>query len=203
MAVPIARYLVRFGHEPSPAPDPVIEPTEPMVTLPARELAEQIGEAHARGAEEARIATTTAVAEVLDAERQQAEARLIAERIEWTTTQADRLAQDIAGAFQSLETTLAASLAQVIRPLLSEAVRNRILSELAETLARLLSDDNHPVIRVSGPSDLLERLRKTVSTARAIDYVAAEDAEVTITADGTLIRSQLQAWLAPFHSVDD
>jgi flagellar biosynthesis/type III secretory pathway protein FliH len=203
MAVPIARYLVRFGHEPPPAPEPVIEPAEPLVKLSARELAEQIDAAHARGAEEARIATTTAVAEVLDAERQQAEARMIAERIEWTTTQADRLAQDIARAFQSLETTLAASLAQVVKPLLSEAVRNRILSELAETLAQLLSDDNHPVIRVSGPSDLLEKLRQAVSTPRAIDYVAAEAAEVTITADGTLIRSQLQAWLAPFHSVDD
>ncbi len=203
MAVPIARYLARFGHE-SSAPEPtLIAPAEPLVTLSVQDLADQISEAHARGAEEARIATTTAVAEVLDAERQQAEARLIAERIHWTETQADRLAEDIRSAFQNLETTLSDSLARVVKPLLTEVIQKQLVAALAESLTTLLFDDKHPIIRVSGPADLIDRLRQAVDATRAVDYVVAETSEVTITADGSLIRSQFQAWLAPFQSITD
>jgi hypothetical protein len=53
-----------------------------------------------------------------------------------------------------------------------------------------------PVFRISGPSDVLERVKAQLDTARrtGIEYQAADTLEIRVVADQTVIETQMSAW---------
>lgn len=160
-----------------------------------RDPAQAIAEAEQRGfrggLESARIESEAQRAE----DAGQFEARLAAERARWAEEQADTLAAQIPAGFREIEETLAATAAGVLLPFLRSAATERAIEELRATIGRLLCDRQRPLLRIAGPQDLLELLRQRLGAdAAAIEFRVEERAEVRVTADETIIETQLKAW---------
>jgi flagellar biosynthesis/type III secretory pathway protein FliH len=204
-AVPITRYLVQFDrHErvdlPEQRPGYPVPPPDPA--LAAQAFAEQIAEAHRRGAEEGRTAAATACDLRIEQERAGLEARLVAERAKWVSEEARQLTARIDAAFGRLQDTLAASIERILRPVLTKALRERTLGLLREALSVLLSADEPAVLRISGPHDLLSALGADLASAhRPIECVPDDRLDVRMIAERTLVESQLEAWIAKLHEV--
>ncbi|WP_162501608.1 hypothetical protein, partial [Methylobacterium crusticola] len=122
-------------------------------------------------------------------------ARLAEARRRWSETEAESLAAGFAAALRSLEADLAARLARLLVPVLADALRARALAELAAALSRLLADPRHAAIRVSGPEDLLGALAARLGPqGAAVAFTPAEAPEVRVSADDTVVETQLAAW---------
>ncbi|MET7247749.1 hypothetical protein ABZT49_30795 [Methylobacterium sp. EM32] len=151
----------------------------------AEERGRQQGLAEAR--EEAAIARLHAA--------QAAEARLAEARRHWSEAEADALADGFAAALRALDATLSDRIARLLVPVLTDALRRQAVAELSGALARLLAEPQAVHVRVSGPEDLLAALAARLGPlAASVSFTAAETAEVQVSADQTVIDTQLGAW---------
>jgi hypothetical protein len=201
-AVSIARYLAEFGNIEPPreviaAPEiPPAAPDEPVSHIDVAQLTE---EAHARGVEEGRAAAQTAFDAALAEERKSIQSRTILERSKWRAHEGQRLSEALGAAVERLKDEMAASLARILQPFLIAKLREEMVGALREALAAMLLDDRSPLIRISGPEDILNGLREGMEPSmRAIEFVPADSVDVTIVAQDTVIESQLRAWMARF-----
>ncbi len=123
------------------------------------------------------------------------QARLAEDRLRWTTEHADRLAEQIPAAFAALEASLAETAARLLLPFLGAAVREKALDSLRDAIAGLRSDGDRPLMRIAGPEDLLQSLRRRLgSDADSIEFLADGEAEVRVIADDTILETRLEAW---------
>lgn len=157
--------------------------------------AELIGEAEARGREQGRSearaeAEATLVHERADFERRFTEARKL-----WTETEAEALASGFAAALRAFDAELTGRIARLLMPVLTDSLRRQALTELSAALARLLDDPHHAAIRVSGPDDLLTALAERLGPlAGGIEFAPGDATEVHVSADETVIETQIAAW---------
>ncbi|MDR7040051.1 hypothetical protein J2X36_004831 [Methylobacterium sp. BE186] len=122
-------------------------------------------------------------------------ARFEAARRRWTETEAEALAAGFSAALRALDSGLTERIARLLVPVLTDALRRRALAELGAALARLLADPHHAAIRVSGPQDLLDALAARLGPLGAsVAFAPAALAEVQVSADQTVIETQLGAW---------
>ncbi|WP_245516621.1 hypothetical protein [Methylobacterium segetis] len=122
-------------------------------------------------------------------------ARFEAARRRWTETEAEALAAGFSAALRALDSGLTERIARLLVPVLTDALRRRALAELGAALARLLADPHHAAIRVSGPQDLLDALAARLGPLGAsVAFAPADLAEVQVSADQTVIETQLGAW---------
>lgn len=200
MTAPIARFLIDFDAH---ANDDV-QPTEEIQPLtlvqppppPAEDPAELLRAAEERGRQAGRAEAQAAFDAVLATERAGFEQRLVAERQHWTEAEADRLIAQMSESLQTIEATVIASIARILVPFLTASVREQILDDLSETLSGLLSDGQHPLVRISGAEDLVRAVQARLG-ARAAPLQVQVDAspEVRVVAGDTIIETQLQAWV--------
>lgn len=193
--------LPRAAPPPAPAPpeaalaaSPLVKPQAAKRETPeeraallaaAEERGRQQGLAEAR--EEAAIARLHAA--------QAAEARLAEARRHWSEAEADALADGFAAALRALDATLSDRIARLLVPVLTDALRRQAVAELSGALARLLAEPQAVHVRVSGPEDLLAALAARLGPlAASVSFTAAETTEVQVSADQTVIDTQLGAW---------
>lgn len=196
MPLPAAAHLIEFplapkaGCERGPAPAQMPRGQEHEVgSTGAAE------DALARGREEGLAAGRAEYAAKLDEERAAAGARLAEERAAWASEEGARLGDAIGAAFQVLEETVGDAVAAILSPVLQDALRARAVDELASTLRRLMASDQR-ILRISGPEDLLEALRgRLCGDISAIAFEAAEEIDVHVVAEQTIIETQLRAWM--------
>ena len=198
MAVPVARYLHEFRplgpvHSSSPGPSAI----RSVAVSPISEaiLAAEVAAAERRGRDEARKAAQAETQErLLEAERR-FEERIAAERLRWTTEQAERLGGEIGSAISQLATSISGAVARILAPFVSEAVRAEALAELAKATEGLLGGPHDISLRISGPGDLLEALRQRLGDrAAGVDFVPGPVSEVRVVGGSALIETQLRAW---------
>jgi hypothetical protein len=104
----------------------------------------------------------------------------------------------------AVEDNLAATVARILKPFLIEERVKRITESLSESLSMILSKDAPAVLKITGPEALLGVLRDKMSShAVAVEYVAAEGLDVTVEANQTIIKSQLQAWIDHIESIGE
>ena len=201
MPVPAAARLVEFKLVPPP-PEP---PRGSIQTFPrqkspaevaAQRETERIAEAFLRGKYEgldaARAEYETKLAEAETA----FEERLVAQRSLWAGEQGAGLAERIDTAFETLGTDVGDAVAAILAPFLEEALRTRIVEELLRTLAKVLKGGRPASLKITGPDDLLDSIRRTLGdAAAAIEFEATSDVDVRVVADNTVIETQLEAWL--------
>lgn len=183
----------------SPAPDaggvsPLVRPPAPRreteeeraaLIAAAEERGRQQGLAEAR--QEAEAARLRAA--------EDAEARLAEARRHWSAAEAEALADGFSAALRALDATLSDRIARLLVPVLTDALRRRAVAELSGALTRLLAEPQAATVRVSGPEDLLAALAGRLGPlATAVTFTAAETAEVQVSADQTVIDTQLGAW---------
>ncbi|SFV09716.1 hypothetical protein SAMN02799631_04934 [Methylobacterium sp. 174MFSha1.1] len=195
--------LPRAATPPAPAPPPpeAAIAASPLVKPPAakRETPEEraalLAAAEERGRQQglAEAREEAAVARLHAA--QAAEDRLAEARRHWSAAEADALADGFAAALRALDATLSDRIARLLVPVLTDALRRQAVAELSGALARLLAEPQAAHVRVSGPEDLLAALAERLGPlAASVSFTAAETAEVQVSADQTVIDTQLGAW---------
>ena len=200
MAVPAARYLVRFDKSER---DRVSDrkPQEAIVVCQTPvvedDSADRLQEAYCRGKEEGLAIARAAFENDLAEERCRFEQEMEVARSRWTEEVVERLADQIPVAFQDVEARIAASVARILRPALLAAVRDEVIASLTASLPKLRSGDGGRMIAISGSNAMLDKLRGRVPELEmAIEFLPSDNVEVKAIADQTVLDSQIQAWLS-------
>ncbi|MDQ0317604.1 hypothetical protein [Amorphus orientalis] len=190
-----AHLIANFGSpEPCKTPaDPKLLPfgvqETPVETGPNLEEMEERVRAEARAEADARCETVRAE------ERARFERDLAEQREAWCADESARLATQMTTAWGELEDGIADSLARVIGPFVKDAVRVEAVAEIRRTITAVLSDAGNKCVRVTGPEDLLDRLASELGErAAGLSFEPGETVDIQVTADNTVIETQLGAW---------
>ncbi|RQH06829.1 hypothetical protein [Bradyrhizobium sp. RP6] len=129
-------------------------------------------------------------------ERVRSAIRLGEERAKWSDQQALAIVSGFEAACREIESNIASSVARILLPFLTEAVRDKAIGSLVEQVAALTGSSPTPVFKVTGPSELLDLVKTQLDASRrtGIEYEAADTFEVRVVADQTVIETQISAW---------
>jgi hypothetical protein len=123
--------------------------------------------------------------------------RLAAERENWAREESETLCEKIQAAFVAVESNIAGCVARILRPIVVDTARPKIVDVLSETVGVLMRGQRCPMLSISGPEDLLTALRERLSHFSAtFEYALNEAVDVQIIAGETVIESQLSAFAA-------
>ena len=164
-------------------------------TAPAEPSAAETSAAEALATAEAGFSERIAALEE-DHARARAE-----DRIRWAQEEGSALAEGFRKATAEIEEHLIGAVAAVLEPLMANVVRSVALRELRQAIATLTTGGSTAKIEVAGPEDLVEALRSALGEAETFEiaWVPSQDAEVTVTADNSTIRTRLVEWAASFE----
>jgi hypothetical protein len=202
--IPIAQYLNQFGRvEPNHGDRPLIDRSQresvllkPRVVSPPVDIEARIEEALERGRQEGLAAARAEAAAALAQQRGASADRESAARLAWQANEYAEFAQKIDFALGALEGRLAQSVARILKPFLIEEQVKMVTLALSENLSRILSKDAPPVLKITGPEALLNLLRDKLSSHPVeVEYAPAKDLDVTVEANQTVLKTQLQAWI--------
>jgi flagellar biosynthesis/type III secretory pathway protein FliH len=200
--IPIAQYLNRFERaEPTP-----VEATprrhavllKPRSTpVPVVEDAEAgLHEAFERGRQEGFAAARAEAAAALARQTSEQKEWMEAERLAFQTGEYARLADEISAGLFEIEERIAQTVAGILRPYLAQEQSKRVIQALSENLGRILSGDSPALLKIAGPEYVLNVLRDRLSKHPVkVEYSSQEGMDVTVEAQHTIIKSQLQAWI--------
>lgn len=179
--------------EPQPQPQPQAQ-TQLQRPSPATEPppVNLLDDAYRRG-----LAAGVAEADAkLAEERVRSAIRLGEERAKWSDQQAVAIVSGFEAACREIETNIASSVARILLPFLTDAVRDKAIGSLVEQIAALTGNSSVPAFKVTGPSELLDLVKTQLEASRrtGIAYEAAETLEVRVVADQTVIETQITAW---------
>lgn len=155
----------------------------------------RLAEAYGRGLAEGKAAAKAEFDAKLAQERAAAEETLAAERKRWTEEEGDRLAGLFLSTLEELEARIGDQVAQVLKPLFAEAVRQRAVAELASTLEALMANGEFGKVTVTGPEDLLSLLsgRLNVKIGNVV-FNPAPGCDLHLTVDQTVLETRIGAW---------
>ena len=200
MGIPLSRVLLDFGatrgvpaapHQTSASAIPGCEPVD--------ELARKLEAAYARGADEARLTADAEHERKLAQAMAHAAEQQSVERARWASEQAEVLVGRLTSAVEALETRIADTVGRILTPFLTAELRSASVAALAESIRTLLSGGSQPALRVSGPEDLLSALRERLGAGPvAIEWEPNGEVEVKVSADDSVIETELQSWLKRF-----
>ncbi|MGX7708853.1 hypothetical protein [Methylobacterium sp. Gmos1] len=193
--------LPRAATPPVPAP-PVAEAAASPLVKPAavkRETPEEraalLAAAEERGRQQGLAEAREEAAIARHHAAEAAEARLAEARRHWNEAEAEALADGFAASLRALDAALSDRIARLLVPVLTDALRRQAVAELSGALARLLAEPQAANVRVSGPEDLLAALAGRLGPlAASVSFTASETPEVQVSADQTVIDTQLGAW---------
>jgi hypothetical protein len=205
MAVPAAKYLVCFDKLDN---DPAAEQTSVSAIVAfqpppidsedsERDWVSKIDEGYRRGKEEGFASARDLFESQLDEVRRQHDQAIESARAQWAQETADKLATQISAAFQTMETQIAESIVRVLRPVILAAVRDDAIRSLATCLAKLRSGGGGRLISIAGPQALLQELQKRLPESdSSLEFLPGQMADIRVTADQTVIDTQIQSWVS-------
>lgn len=174
------------------APEP--SPEEPLP--PAVDRQEEIvRSAEARVRAEERANARKELEDAIAAEKARHAEDLSEQRTIWVEQQALQLSAQISAALDRIEADLAERVANILRPFVTEAFRRQTLDEFREVIATLLSGRDASLLKVSGSDDLLSALQGHLGRyGTLVEFLPGEHLEVSVMAQDTLVRTQLNSW---------
>lgn len=202
--IPIAQYLNQFGRvEPNYGDRPPADRSQresvllkPRVVAAPIDIEARIEEALERGRQEGLAAARAESAAALAQQRGLSAERESAARLAWQANEYAQFAGKIDFALGAIEEKLAQSVARILKPFLIEEQVKKVTRTLSENLSRILSKDAPPVLKIAGPEALLNLLRDKLSSHPVeVEYVQADGLDVTVEANQTILKTQLQAWI--------
>jgi hypothetical protein len=172
---------------------PKIQPTAKMQPKPAPPPPED--DAYERGRSEGYAAALADYEQRLNSEKNRWSVQLDEERHNLRNEAAAKIAGEIEEVGNQLEAKVAGVVARILEPLISSAMQKQAVANFVEQLSTIASDSRRPVLRVTGPSDLLELVRSKLGVRSiAVELRAAPVAEVSITLDQIVLESQVKLW---------
>jgi flagellar biosynthesis/type III secretory pathway protein FliH len=131
----------------------------------------------------------------LDYERSKMDAQLDEQRHQLLEETAERVAGAIADVGDQLETKIAGVTARLLEPVISGAVQRQAVASFVEKLSSLATDSRRPMLRITGPSEVLDLVRGKLGVRSiAIELRVEPVAEVSVTVDEVILESQLKIW---------
>jgi hypothetical protein len=194
-SVPLSRALREIGAPRDEiAPAPALRP-RPRVAPSDAEIEARIAEAYERGCRDGAAAACAQEAENIEREVASERERATLAQLDFQLNEYAQLAETISAGLQEIEQRVADAVARLVEPLVTHATADRIVEALCDNLARLRVGGSSGLIKIRGPERVLAALHERVAyLAVEVEYVADHGVEVTIEADDTTIRSQLQPW---------
>lgn len=197
MTAGLVRFLPDFemaGRAPisvaTGAARPNAEPRQPAIDLEAERAA-----ARAEGAAAARAELSLRHAAEREAADHRHAAELLALRAELESLAANAVPQAVAARTEELAGLIAADVAQVLAPLIDDAVRARILAELSGEIRAALELKAAGQINVTGPERLMTALRDTLGAdAERLTIRHADHIDIEVAIDRTRLETRLSAW---------
>jgi len=180
----------------TPPPAPLLRQPPPEPPEPAINIEEQLSEAYHRGVQQGLDAGKEEAATARAMERAELQKRAVIEKLDFQMNEYARLSESIASGFAEMERRVAQAAAQLLKPLLVEAVSRQIVDELAENVTRLTRSGGIGLLKVRGPERLLSVLKpKIQELAVDVEYVEDSGVEISVAAQSTEIRSELGSWM--------
>jgi hypothetical protein len=177
--------VVKVAAEPDPTPVPP----------PLDRQAELLKAVEAKVRAEEREAAQRQLEEAVAAEKTRYEDELASQRVIWVEQQAGQLSMQIVEGFGRIEAILSERVANILKPFVSEAFRQQSNAEFKEVLATLLIGDETGPMKITGPEDLVQALKKNLgSHGGAIEFLPGDHVEVSVTARDTTVQTRLRAW---------
>ncbi|WP_289034716.1 hypothetical protein [uncultured Roseibium sp.] len=153
--------------------------------------------AYRRGLDEGTRLAEESIATQLKALQEEHQAQL--QELRHTTDRhyAEMLAEGLQKEFLGLEQRLAASLSNLLGPLVEERLSEIVVGSFASTLKNLWDREQALSIKVQGPASLLERLVEQLGPeASRIETEEAATGDLQVVLNDTLVESQLSNWLS-------
>ena len=194
------------------SPEPaLVRPLDPAAFAPRREpppvryaapapepdvdWEERLAESYHRGVQEGLDAGKAEAATARALERAEWQKRAVVENLDFQMNEFARLSETLTLGFAELERRIAEAAARALKPLVQDRVAKEIVDELAENVARLTRSGGAELLKIRGPGKLLSALKdKIAALAIAVEYVEQENVEISVSAQSTEIRSELQTW---------
>lgn len=189
-----AGHALLASAPPGAATTAVAKVAPPVPATPAPDVKAMLLEAEEAG----RLAGEAAARARFDQQRAEdaalAQERLAQARADWAEAEGEPLARAVAEGFERLGEDLSTRLGRVIGPFLSAALRERVLADMASAITRALADGTKPLLRVTGPADLVEGLQARIDPRAPVCFEAGAGSEIVVTAGTTTFETQLRAW---------
>lgn len=152
-------------------------------------------DAYQRGLSAGYATARTEYERKLNDEREKFETRLGEERSDLLNETAARIADNIGDVGKQLEARIAGVTARILEPLISSAVQRQAAASFVEKLSSITGDSRRPLLRITGPSELIELVRSKLGARLiAVELRAEPVAEVSVVVDQTVLETQVKIW---------
>ena len=153
-------------------------------------------DAYERGRSEGYAAALAEFEQKLNDEKHRWGIQLGEDRRNLLNETAAKIARDIDEVGKQLETKIAGVTARVLEPFISTAVQKQAVATFVEQLSSVLSDGRRPILKISGPAELLELVRSKLAVRLiAVDLRAAPATEVSVNVDQVFLETQVKIWV--------
>jgi hypothetical protein len=194
-AAPVMQYLDQFERNGQTKIGTIAPPPSSERKAVEAAIEVQIAEAYQRGCRDGVIAARAEAAAIVKREIASLREQAGRAQADFERNAYAKVADAVSTGLQAIEQRIASAVARLIRPLVSHAMAERIIEDLCDQLGRLRLGGTAKLIKISGPERLLTALRQRAGDLAAnIEYSQNNEVEVSITADDTMIGSQLQSW---------
>ncbi|WP_394690769.1 hypothetical protein [Hoeflea sp.] len=199
MTASLARFLPDFelpaisSLSGLPNDDPAALPPSPAG--PSIDVDAVRAEAFAEGEAAARVELEAQHAAEREADAKRHAAELAALRAEMETIAAQSIPKAIAARSADIAEAIAGDVAEVLTPLLDEAIRLQVLERLATEIRGVLELDNSGQIKVSGPEGLVTALCEILGgDADRISVNHVEQFDIEVEVDRTRLATRFSDW---------
>ncbi len=211
MSASIARYLKDFG-EPQPAPVMLTPQFDiggmsddfdfPVAEEPAVDVAAERAEAHAEGFEAARVEADERWALEKQALEAAHAAEIAALKERYEVHAGERIEAGLNTIAARLAAVIGEQTAAALAPFLQESLANKAVDELADLIRKAMFDGDIGTITVSGPGEMFEKLKTALgSDAPVLRHVDADDLDLSVDIDGSVLVTRLSAWATSLRKV--
>lgn len=181
------------------APAPQIAPVEipPFLSKAAqREPAPDVEQIFADGRQAGLAEAQEAAQDELARLRAEHAAELERARQAWADQVAATLDAQLQPALDAIGHRIADTVGRLLRPFLEDQLRDAASRALIEQVTPLLSGTDGALVRIAGPRELVETLRRVFPPERAVNFEENDATEVTILVGETMIETRIGAWIA-------
>lgn len=196
--IPISAYLNEFDVEPVaefptaiPENFPVEFTADPIPVTPAEDLEKRFREGVEEGKREAKIEFDQDL---------KAQEKLLSDQHTQSLASihehfAEQFHDQLNLCISELETKLSDTLAEIVKPFVSELLKNKMVYELRNAITETLRDSDNCQLTVKGPAAMLKRLEASLDDAMLpIEFTENNDLEVSVEIAQAKIETRLQLW---------
>jgi vacuolar-type H+-ATPase subunit I/STV1 len=152
-------------------------------------------DAYQRGLSAGYATARTEYERKLNDEKEKFDVRLGEERSDLLNETAARIADNIEEVGRQLEARIAGVTARILEPLISNAVQKQAAASFVEKLSSITGDSRRPLLRITGPSEMIELVRSKLGARLiAVELRAEPVAEVSVIVDQTVLETQVKIW---------